>query len=156
MHLLLLPQSDWIKFQAKEKLPKGKLTPDIIPIIIEVLQKRLTEYSTTITVSPRILILPFLTFIAICRRTNSSWKTLLYQPTNVTQLLCDLERSASCNVRWREHKPYKLPQLAVPKRREKSRARARTQEVVKSPNGDSERLIHTRNRNTHFAQYRGV
>lgn len=52
VHLLLLPDADWLKAQANEKLPKGKLTPDAIPVVIEVLQKRLAEYPTTIAVSP--------------------------------------------------------------------------------------------------------
>ena len=55
--LLLLPEADWHALRAKEKLPKGKLTPEVMPIVIEVLQKRLGEYPTSIVVSNSIVTL---------------------------------------------------------------------------------------------------
>lgn len=55
IHLLLLSRADWQKLQAKEKLPKAKLTSDIIPIAIEVFRKRLEEYSTSLKEDERLL-----------------------------------------------------------------------------------------------------
>ncbi|KAK7692209.1 hypothetical protein QCA50_003833 [Cerrena zonata] len=48
VHLLLLPEVDWLKLHAQEKLPKGKLTPEVLPVVIEVLQRRLTAYPTSL------------------------------------------------------------------------------------------------------------
>ena len=57
VHLLLLPEADWHALRAKEKLPKGKLTPEVMPIVIEVLQKRLGDNPTSIVVSNSIVTL---------------------------------------------------------------------------------------------------
>ncbi|KAI0081972.1 SET domain-containing protein [Panus rudis PR-1116 ss-1] len=55
VHLLQLPRTEWLKLQAKEKLPKGKLTPEILPIVIEVFERRLAEYPDSIEDDERLL-----------------------------------------------------------------------------------------------------
>lgn len=48
--LLMLPTPEWEKTQRKEKLPKPKITLDVLPIITSVIAKRLAEYPTTVEV----------------------------------------------------------------------------------------------------------
>ncbi len=49
-HLLLLPEPEWEKQQKKFKLPKGKPDMAVLQIIVEVFNKRLTEYPTSLEV----------------------------------------------------------------------------------------------------------
>lgn len=51
--LLLQPQAEWEKTRSKSKLPKATLDSDISAIAISVLEKRLTEYPTTVEVRLR-------------------------------------------------------------------------------------------------------
>jgi len=46
--LLMLPVPDWEKTRRKEKLPKAKMSLDIVPLISSVVENRLSKYPTTI------------------------------------------------------------------------------------------------------------
>ncbi|OJT11683.1 Ribosomal lysine N-methyltransferase 4 [Trametes pubescens] len=48
VRLLLLPKDEWEKAAQKSKLPKPKLDKDVLAIAVDVLEKRLKEYSTTL------------------------------------------------------------------------------------------------------------
>ena len=48
--LLLLPKDEWEKTAKKSKLPKPKLDKDVLTIAVDVLQKRLEDYPTTMEV----------------------------------------------------------------------------------------------------------
>ena len=50
--LLLLPKDEWEKTAKKSKLPKPKLDKDVLAIAVDVLQKRLRDYPTTMEVRP--------------------------------------------------------------------------------------------------------
>ncbi|KAF7797564.1 hypothetical protein EIP86_008764 [Pleurotus ostreatoroseus] len=46
--LMLQSQPEWEKTRAKDKVPKAILDADVISVVIEVLQQRLSEYPTTL------------------------------------------------------------------------------------------------------------
>ena len=48
--LLLLSKDEWEKTAKKSKLPKPKIDKDVLTIAIDVLEKRLKEYPTTLEV----------------------------------------------------------------------------------------------------------
>lgn len=50
VRLLLLPQAEWDKARCKGRLPKAKIEAPILMVAAEVLEKRLSEYRTTIEV----------------------------------------------------------------------------------------------------------
>ena len=49
--LLLLPEAEWAQTAKKSKLPKPKVDKDALSIAMDVLETRLKEYPTSITVS---------------------------------------------------------------------------------------------------------
>ncbi|KAL1945928.1 hypothetical protein VTO73DRAFT_1930 [Trametes versicolor] len=48
VRLLLLPKDEWEKAAQKSKLPKPKLDKDVLTIAVDVLEKRLKDYPTTL------------------------------------------------------------------------------------------------------------
>lgn len=55
VRLLLLPKDEWEKVAQKSKLPKPKLDKDVLTIAVDVLEKRLKDYPTTLEVRPCVL-----------------------------------------------------------------------------------------------------
>ncbi|KAI0335074.1 SET domain-containing protein [Cubamyces sp. BRFM 1775] len=53
--LLLLPKDEWEKTAKKSKLPKPKLDKDVLAIAVDVLQKRLRDYPTTMEEDEQLL-----------------------------------------------------------------------------------------------------
>ncbi|KAI0358637.1 SET domain-containing protein [Trametes cingulata] len=53
--LLLLPKDEWVKTAKKSKLPKPKIDKDVLTIAVEVLEKRLKEYPTTLEEDEKLL-----------------------------------------------------------------------------------------------------
>ncbi|KAJ3555641.1 hypothetical protein NM688_g2462 [Phlebia brevispora] len=54
--LLLQTQSEWEKTRAKDKVPKATLDTDVTSVLMEVLDKRLSEYPTTIEADEKTLV----------------------------------------------------------------------------------------------------
>ncbi|KAI0935355.1 hypothetical protein AcV7_003817 [Taiwanofungus camphoratus] len=55
VRLLLLPQAEWDKARCKGRLPKAKIEAPILMVAAEVLEKRLSEYRTTIETDEALL-----------------------------------------------------------------------------------------------------
>ena len=69
--LLLQPKAEWEKTKAKGKLPKPAMDATVGAIAIDVLQKRLKEYPTSIEVSPIIHCVFYIFFNDSYRRTKN-------------------------------------------------------------------------------------
>ncbi|THH18749.1 hypothetical protein EW146_g2289 [Bondarzewia mesenterica] len=55
VRLLLLPVSEWSKIRVKSRLPKAKIDDKILSVAINVLKRRIAEYSTTYEEDERLL-----------------------------------------------------------------------------------------------------
>lgn len=69
---MLLPKDEWEKTAQKSKLPKPKLDKDVLTIAVDVLEKRLKEYPTTLEVRTVLCAVFSLAMLNIIRRTRRS------------------------------------------------------------------------------------